>query len=218
MQRGENRTGRGHLHRFRSVLPPLFLSRRFVVCVSVFPLSLRVIPMGESEETVVVKVVAAGGLLLGGVWVPEGDTAPLAKTRADQMVKDGHVERCPDGTEPDFPTLHPIPTPEQLEASRLAAEARANTPASELADWPHYIELNRAALRTLDDVKTFFEQNGSLSATKLALTDEQVVEIVAYGQKLEADAEAAAAAATKAAAKKTKPAAAAAPAADAPTT
>lgn len=129
-----------------------------------------------SDESRPVKVVTDPGLLLGAVWVPKDGTALVERTRAEQLVKDGHCARF-DSLEVDFPDLYPKQTAEELEAIRLADEARRNQPASQLIEWPAYMKLNAGGLTDSDQLKTYIAENGTLWAKRLDLTDEEIIAV-----------------------------------------
>lgn len=145
-----------------------------------------------SDETRNIKVTAEPGLLLGGVWVPSGQTATVDKVRAETLIREKHAV-AHTGAKVDFDDLHPGLTDEQR-AGQAAREAAArNTEASELIDWPGYQQLNKGALHTVEAVRQFVSDNPNTWTELLVLTDEDAIAIAA---KLEE---------TPAAPKKTKP-------------
>lgn len=136
-----------------------------------------------SEETRIVRVTKDPGLLLGHVWVPLGKTAVIDRTRADSLIRDQLCSKA-DGETPDFTDLYPQPTPEQIEAQVTAEEAYRNTDASQLSNWPAYPKLNAGGLTTVEQLQTYIAENGTLWATRIELTDEEVVAVEAQLKKL----------------------------------
>ena len=138
-----------------------------------------------SEETRVIVVDVDPGLLLGTVFVPQGKSAAVPKSRADVLVKDKHATDAT-GTTPDFADLYPQPTDKQAAAQQAKEDARKEAPVSELIEWPAYGQLNKGGILTVDALKTYIAENGTLWAKKLELTDDDVVAIEAELKKLDA--------------------------------
>jgi hypothetical protein len=126
----------------------------------------------DAEETRVVRIEVDPGLLLGTVFVSKGQTAAVPRSRADVLLKDKHASEA-DGP-PDFADLHPQPTEKQLATQEAKEAARANAAASKLIDWPGYAELNKGGILTVDQLRTYIAENGTLWAEKLALSDDDV--------------------------------------------
>lgn len=138
-----------------------------------------------TEETRTIKVDVDPGLLFGTVFVPVGKTVAAPKSRADVLLKDKHCSPA-DGAKPHFTDLYPQPTDAQAAAYAAKVEDRANAPVSEFMDWPSYGQLNKGGLTTVDQLKLYIAENGTLWSKKLELTDEQVEEIEATLEKLDA--------------------------------
>ena len=128
------------------------------------------------ESTRTIKVEVDPGLLLGTVFVLLGQTAAVPKSRADVLVRDKHCSAA-DGADPDFADIFPQPTDEQLAAAAAKEAANAAKPISELIDWPGYGQLNKGGLTTVDGLKTYIAENGTLWAKRLELSDEDIVAI-----------------------------------------
>lgn len=131
-----------------------------------------------SEETRTIVIDVEPGLLLGTVWIPKGKSVAAPKSRADVLVKDGHAIDAT-GQTPDFDDLYPQPTEKQKAAQQAKEDAKANAPTSELIDWPAYTQLNMGGILTVDSLKTYIEENGTLWAKKLDLSDEDVTALEA---------------------------------------
>jgi hypothetical protein len=137
-----------------------------------------------SEETRTVVIDVDPGLLIGSVFVPRGKSAAVPKSRADVLVKDKHATDAT-GQTPDFADLHPAPTEKQAAAQLAKEDARNNAPTSELMDWPAYTQLNMGGILTVEQLRTYRAENGTLWAKKLSLTDEDAIAVESELEKLE---------------------------------
>lgn len=128
-----------------------------------------------SDETRVIKVETDPGLLLGNVWVRKGQSAVVDRTKADTLIRE---KACSlhDG-KPDFEDIFPKPT--EVQAAKQAAKeaAKLAAPASELADFPAYAQLNKGGLTTVEQLKKFISDKPNDWQTELVLTDEDAAAI-----------------------------------------
>lgn len=137
-----------------------------------------------SEETRTIVIDVEPGLLLGTVFVPKGKSVAAPKSRADVLVKDGHAIDAT-GQTPDFDELYPQPTEKQKAAQQAKEDARTNAPTSELIEWPAYTKLNMGGILTVESLKTYIAENGTLWAKKLDLSDDEIVAVEAELKKAE---------------------------------
>jgi hypothetical protein len=131
------------------------------------------------SETRNIKVTAEGGLLIGNTFVEFGKSATVPSERAAVLIR-GKVAEAVDG-DADYPEPYAVPTVEAQIERKATEQAKRETPASELAEFPAYAKLNKGGLTTVEGLKGFITNNPNDWATLLELDEE---EAAAVGTKL----------------------------------
>jgi hypothetical protein len=131
------------------------------------------------SETRNIKVIAEGGLLIGNTFVESGKSATVPRERAETLIRSKVAE--PFEGAADYPEPYALPTAEET-AERKAADAEKRAePASELAEFAGYAQLNKGGLTTVDGLKAYIVDNPNDWASRLELSDEDAA---AIGKKL----------------------------------
>lgn len=127
------------------------------------------------SETRNIKITAEAGLLIGNTFVESGKSATVPRERAESLIRNKVAEAF-DGAA-DYPEPYAPPTVEAV-AERKAADAEKRAePASELAEFPGYSQLNKGGLTTVDGLKAYIVENPNDWASRLELSDEDAAAI-----------------------------------------